>query len=53
MYDAAPGLAKKFAGYMESTIKLLKDTLPEKISDTWKSINSFADIGGGSGYIAI
>lgn len=53
MYDAAPGEAKKFASYMESTIKLLKDALPEKISDVWKSINSFADIGGGSGYITI
>jgi hypothetical protein len=53
MYDAAPGQAKKFASYMESTIKLLKDALPEKISDVWKSIKSFADIGGGSGYMAI
>ncbi len=51
MYDSAPGVAENFANYMESTIKLLKDALPSGISDVWKSINSFADIGGGSGYI--
>lgn len=36
---------------MESTIKIMKDSLPTSISDVWKSINSFTDIGGGSGYI--
>ena len=40
-----------FAQYMESTIKLMKVDLPEKIGDVWKSISSFADIGGGSGYM--
>ena len=51
LYDSAPGVAENFANYMQSTIKLMKDSLPQCISDEWKSINSFADIGGGSGYI--
>jgi SAM-dependent methyltransferase len=28
MYDSAPGMAENFANYMQSTIKLLKDSLP-------------------------
>ena len=38
---------------MEGTVKILSKILPVKISDFWKSIKSFSDIGGGSGFMTI
>ena len=38
---------------MEGTVKILSKILPSKISDFWKSIKSFSDIGGGSGFMTI
>ena len=38
---------------MEGTVKILSKILPIKISHFWKSIKSFADIGGGSGFMTI
>jgi hypothetical protein len=42
-----------FAKYMESSIKFTGYLLPKKLESFWKSINSFVDIGGGSGYVSI
>jgi len=38
---------------MEGTVKILSKILPVKISHFWKSIKSFSDIGGGSGFMTI
>ena len=38
---------------MESTCKSVSRILPLVAKDVWTSINSFADIGGGSGYMSI
>ena len=38
---------------MESGTKFVAHLLPKKLEGFWKSINSFVDIGGGSGYLTI
>jgi hypothetical protein len=42
-----------FAKYMESSCKFVAHLLPKRIEGFWKSINSFVDIGGGSGFMTI
>lgn len=44
---------KDFATYMESCCRFVGEILPLKLSEFWKSINSFIDLGGGSGYITL
>ena len=51
-YDSQPGLVESFASYMEHSCKFVGLLLPFKIDAFWKSIRSFADIGGGSGYMS-
>lgn len=42
-----------FALVMEHYIRFAGELLPFKLESTFKDINSFADIGGGSGYLAM
>ncbi len=41
-----------FAENMQSACCHVSLVIPHKIDFLWKSINSFVDIGGGSGYMA-
>ena len=53
IYSAIPHFNFMFASYMEATCKFVSRLLPLVAEDVWKSISSFADIGGGSGYMTI
>lgn len=53
LYDSVPNIARFFADYMQSSCKFVGILLPQKIDSFWKSINSFVDIGGGSGYMTM
>jgi hypothetical protein len=52
-YNMFPDSNKSFAFYMQSSIKFVGLRIPEVISDVWKDMNSFMDVGGGSGYMTI
>ena len=53
IYDAVPNLNFTFARYMESCCKFVSLILPLKLDAFWKSIRSFADVGGGRGFMSM
>jgi hypothetical protein len=46
-----PGLNFMFAENMKSACCHVSMIIPKKFDSFWKSIKSFADIGGGSGFM--
>jgi len=52
VYDAKPGFNKWFARVMEHYVRFGAELLPVKLESTFKDIKTFADIGGGSGYLS-
>ncbi|TNV79691.1 hypothetical protein FGO68_gene15830 [Halteria grandinella] len=52
-YDADPNTPKFFGDYMKSCITFVSQLLPQRLDQFWKSVTTFTDIGGGTGYATI
>ena len=52
-YEKIPHFNYSFATCMEAYVRSVSKILPLVAKDVWTSIDTFADIGGGSGYMSI